>query len=421
MGGKKNKGNKGGNNNNAPNDNEGGQEQFKFDFSGNGKKVGFDLGAPDSGLLSMVQAKMNSLVGQSSGYLESLPESVQNRIRVLRGLNAKKLEISKQYKAELAALDEKFRKLETPLYERRKEIVTGSKDFTEEELKNAPALINAPADDEDEKTDKKEEVKTEVKTEEKKEEEKDDVTGIPNFWTEVLKHHGDFAEMITKEDEKALKYLIDIRSRPLNQEGYSQESFVIEFEFKPENPYFNQTVLTKSYFLTEDEQLGETEYEKTEGTDIEWKEGKNLTVKLVKVQTGGGKKGRGGRGGRKGGKQGGKVVTVEEPCPSFFNIFSADIASAFGINEEDQDEMGPAELQELYEVDYETAVSLKQTVIPYALLWFTGELEAPFGDFDDEGYYDEEGEDDDEDDDDDDEAPARGQASGNKQQECNQQ
>eukprot|EP01118_Nematostelium_gracile_P016015 TRINITY_DN654_c1_g3_i1.p1 TRINITY_DN654_c1_g3~~TRINITY_DN654_c1_g3_i1.p1 ORF type:complete len:445 (+),score=185.12 TRINITY_DN654_c1_g3_i1:81-1337(+) len=418
MGGKKNKGNKGGNNDNAPQGGNQGGQDFKFDFTNkDGKKVGFDL-AQDPNLLSMVQSKMQAIVGQSSGYLESLPESVQNRIRVLRGLNNKKAELSKQYKAELAALEEKYRKLDTPLYERRKEIVSGSKDITEDEIKNAPALIDLPEEEEEgKKTEKKEETKEEKTAVEKGE----DVKGIPNFWTEVLKRHGDFAEMITKEDEKALKYLVDIRCRPLDDKEFSSESFIIEFEFKSDNPYFNQTILSKTYYLTEDEKLGDTNYERMEGTEIDWKDGKNLTVKLVKVQQGGGKRGgRGGRGGRRGGKQGGgKTITVEEPCESFFNIFKSDVAAAFGITDEDEEEMG-GDLQELFEVDYEMAVSLKSTVIPYALLWFTGELDMDddLDEFDGEGGFEEGEEYDSEEDSDYEQDPNQPQA---KPQECNQQ
>ena len=54
------------------------------------------------------------------------------------------------------------------------------------------------------------------------------------------------------------------------------------------------------------------------------------------MQQGGGKRG-GRKGGRGGKKSSGKVVTVEEPCESFFNFFKSDIASAFGIEDEDME------------------------------------------------------------------------------------
>jgi len=189
-------------------------------------------------------------------------------------------------------------------------------------------------------------------------------------------------ESISQNDSKALKYLLDVRWKPLPPaEHQSDQSFFLEFEFE-ENPYFTNKVLTKTYYLTEHEQIGETTFDKMEGCNVEWKPGKNLTVKLVQVQSGGGGK-RGGRKGKGKGRAGGKMITVEEPCDSFFNFFKSDIAAAFGITEEDED-MENGELEELYEVDYEMGLAVKEQIIASAVLWFTGEIEDPFGREDDD-------------------------------------
>jgi len=381
---------------------EGGENQFKFSFGGEGEQgakfTTFDFGGKDSGLVPHMQKKLNSLIGKTSGYFETLPAPVQNRIKGLKSLHHQKAEIDKQYKKELAELEAKFSKLIDPIYERRKKIVTGVEEPTEEELK-AAALREAEAEatkeevseeKKDEKTEQKEETKKEEKGEEKGEESKEqveDVKGVPNFWLCAMQHHGDFAESITKQDEKAMKYLVDIRSKPLPlEEGRSDSSFLLEFEFN-ENPYFTNKILTKTYCLVEHEQLQETMFDKMEGTDIDWKPGKNLTVKMVQVQQNAGR--RGGRKNRgKGGKSGGKTTTVEEPCESFFNFFKSDIAAAFGITDEDIED---ADLQDLLEADYEMGVSVKEQLIPSAVLWFTGEIEEPFDEDDEsgeEGEYD---------------------------------
>ncbi len=52
--------------------------------------------------------------------------------------------------------------------------------------------------------------------------------------------------------------------------------FKLTFTFK-ENPYFTNTVLTKTYHLLDD---GEPVLERSEGTEIDWKAGKNITVKV---------------------------------------------------------------------------------------------------------------------------------------------
>jgi len=356
---------------------------FKFNFGStpgdSGKQPTFDFGGKDSALLPLMQKKLNSLIGKPSGYFESLPAPIQNRIKALKSLHRKKAEFDAEYKKELKALQEKFDTLIDPLYARRKELVTGTQEPTEEEIKEEP---NTEVSKEESKEEKEEKTETE-------EELPVDVKGVPNFWLEAFKHHGDFAESISKNDEKALKYLIDVRFKPLPPvEHQSDQSFVLEFEFE-DNPYFSNKILTKTYFLTDHEQIGETTFDHMEGYNIDWKPGKNLTVKLVQVQSGGGKRGGGrkGRGkGRSGG--GGKMITVEEPCESFFNFFKSDVAAAFGISEEDE-EMEDGDLGELFEVDYEMGLAVKEQIIASAVLWFTGEIEDPFGE--DEEGEDEEG------------------------------
>jgi len=376
---------------------EGSENQFKFSFGGENEQgskfTTFDFGGKDSGLVPHMQKKLNSLIGKTSGYFESLSAPVQNRIKGLKSLHYQKAEIDKQYKKELAELEAKFDKLIDPLYERRKKIVTGVEEPTEEELKQA-ALQEAEATKEEESEEKKgekKEQKEETKKEEKEEETKEqveDVKGVPNFWLCAMQHHGDFAESITKQDEKAMKYLVDIRSKPLPlEEGRSDSSFLLEFEFN-ENPYFTNKILTKTYCLVEHEQLQETMFDKMEGTDIDWKPGKNLTVKMVQVSQSAGRRGGGRKNRGKGGKSGGKTITVEEPCESFFNFFKSDIAAAFGITDDDIED---ADLQDLLEADYEMGVSVKEQLIPSAVLWFTGEIEEPFDEDDEsgeEGEYD---------------------------------
>jgi len=292
------------------------ESAFKFNFGG-GNDQGeariptFDFGSKDSPLIPMMQKKLNSLIGKGSGYFESLPAPVQERIKGLKGLHRKKAELDRQYKKELLELQAKFDKLIDPLYARRKEIVIGGSEPSKEELEEAAKLEAEKAANE-EKTEEKEEEKKggEVKTEKQEEEEPADVKGIPNFWLNAFQHHGDFAESITKQDEKALKYLLDVRWKSLPEEkGRSEASFVLEFEFS-ENPYFTDKVLTKTYYLTEHELLGETMFDKMEGSTINWKPGKDLTVKLVQVQQNAGR--RGGRRGR------GKKEAKEVAKPSLW-------------------------------------------------------------------------------------------------------
>lgn len=378
-GGKKGgkKGNKG-----SQGENPEGEKAIKFDFGGiEGKDLPlkFDFSGKDSNILPFIQKRLGALIGKSSGYLEQLPPSVQNRVKALKHLHEKKKELDKEYKKELLALQDKFDKLVEPLFQRRKNLIQGTSEPSEEETKEEKK--------EEEKTEEKKEEKEEEKKEEKKEE--IDVKGIPAFWMEAFKHHPDFSEMITQKDEDAMKHLIDVRWTPITDEKYSAASFNLEFEFS-ENPYFTNKVITKTYYLTEDSVMGETMFDRMESSTIEWKAGKNLTVETVKVQqpVGGKRGGRNNRGrGRGKSQMQTKTVTVEQPCESFFNFFNQNLSFLF----DDEEELEEDDMQELYETDYEMGLVVKEQIIPSAILWFTGEIETNLGGFGEMDESDEDG------------------------------
>lgn len=61
-----------------------------------------------------------------------------------------------------------------------------------------------------------------------------------------------------------------------SKEG-EEDIWTFEFTFS-ENEYFDETVLTKSIWIDMEEEKAI----KSEGTEITWKEGKNVTKKTVK-------------------------------------------------------------------------------------------------------------------------------------------
>ena len=84
-----------------------------------------------------------------------------------------------------------------------------------------------------------------------------------------------FADLITAKDDELLRFLTDVRLSYLDVPG-----FRIEFEFA-ENEFFTNKVLTKSYFYQQQAGYGgDFIYDHAEGMDIQWKEGKDLTVKI---------------------------------------------------------------------------------------------------------------------------------------------
>ena len=111
-------------------------------------------------------------------------------------------------------------------------------------------------------------------------------------------------------DEPILKQLKRIEATKAEDES----KLTVVFHFN-ENDYFTNQTITKSFDIEGDE------IKKSYGDKIEWKEGKNVTVKLIKKKN-------------KNKKTGEKVVkTKEVKEESFFNFFN-DIE----INEDEDDE-----------------------------------------------------------------------------------
>lgn len=214
-------------------------------------------------VVSMIQDKLSSLVGRSSGYIESLPLSVRRRVTGLKGVQKEHAKLEVAFQQEVLELEKKYWTKFNPLYEKRAKIVSGATEPTEEEVK-------AGEQEDDEGDDK--EVPADS-AEEKPQSE--NLTGIPEFWLSAMKNHPSVAELIEEKDEAALKHLTDIRMEYLEKPG-----FRLVFEFA-ENDFFSNKLITKTYIFQEEMSYGgEFMYDRAEGDKIDWKAGKNLTVRV---------------------------------------------------------------------------------------------------------------------------------------------
>ncbi|KAH9624575.1 hypothetical protein KSS87_023011 [Heliosperma pusillum] len=264
-------------------------------------------------------------------------------------------ELEAKYLQEKRALENKYQKLYEPLYTKRYEIVKG---FVE-----VDGVSNKPADHGVDKL-----------AEEK---------GVPDFWLTALKTNQLLADSIQEKDEKALKYLKDIKWYRFNvpnpdiKKNEATEGFKLEFIFDS-NPYFKNSVLTKAYFMIDEV---DPTLEKAIGTEIDWFPGKCLTEKVLKKKP------------EKGSKNA-KPITKTETVDSFFNFFRPPKVP----EDKEIEEEAMKELQPLMEQDYEIGSEIREKIIPHAVSWFIGE--AALDDEDDEEDDDDE---DDEDEDEDDE------------------
>jgi nucleosome assembly protein 1-like 1 len=153
-----------------------------------------------------------------------------------------------------------YLELQKPLYERRTAIISGASQATAEEieagtqasLKDDPSYTPLSKDAEG------------------------TPAAIPEFWLTALRNHVGLSEIITERDAGALKSLTDIRLSYLSNDS-PKPGFKITFIFSP-NDFFENEILEKTYLYQEEVGYsGDFVYDRAIGTDIKWKEDKDLT------------------------------------------------------------------------------------------------------------------------------------------------
>ncbi|CAG8034309.1 unnamed protein product [Penicillium salamii] len=346
------------------------------------------LFARNPALVSMIQGKLGQLVGRSSGYIESLPPSVRRRVAGLKGVQKEHAKLEAQFQEEVLELEKKFFAKFTPLYERRSTIINGGVEPTEAE-------VEAGKEDEEEEEEETKDTKKEAG-------ETEPTAGIPEFWLSAMKNQISLAEMITERDEDALKHLTDIRMEYLDRPG-----FRLIFEFS-ENEFFTNKTISKSYFYKDENGYGgDFIYDHAEGSQIDWKEDQDLTLRLESKKQRNKSKLTWTSDHRNlltdhlhlGTKQT-RVVKISVPTESFFNFFSPPQPPT------EDDESVASDIEERLELDYQLGEDIKEKLIPRAIDWFTGEAlqfeelgdDMEGDEFEDEDDEDEEDEDEDEDD-----------------------
>lgn len=308
--------------------------------------------AGHSGLVNALKDKLQTLVGTSSGYIESLPPKIQKRVEALQEMQAEHDELVAKFLEEKAALEAKYQNMYAPLYSKRYDIVNGITDV------------------EDDK---------EEKTEQDSKQESSEEKGVPGFWITAMTNNDFLRVQITERDEDALKFLKDIKWSRLD-EG---KGFKLDFFFN-ENPFFKKTLLTKTYYMVDE---NEPILERAAGTEIDWFPGKSLTEKVMRRKT------------KKGAKSG-KTFTKIEHCASFFNFFRP---PKIPEDDEELDDDIAEDLQDLLEHDYDIGSTIRDKIIPRAVSWFTGEAIETDDDDDDDDEEEDDDDDEDEDEDEDEE------------------
>ncbi|EGG02653.1 uncharacterized protein MELLADRAFT_78762 [Melampsora larici-populina 98AG31] len=297
-------------------------------------------------LASLVQSRFNGLVGRYSGYIESLPAPIRQRVDGLNGIQAEHAELKADFQKDVLELEKKYaHRYGPPLYERRAEIIAG---------KIEPSSQKIAAG---------------IKMEE--DEESDD-----------------------EDDEAALKHLEDIRVAYLD----GKPGFKLTFSFGPgAKEFFENENWEETYYYQDTVgYAGDYVYEKAEGTKILWKTGKDLTVK---IET---KKQRNKNTNRT------RVVKKVIPTDSFFTFFSPPTppAEEDNLSEGEQDDIEQC-LELDYQIGEDLKERIIPRAIDFftgkALRFEEGVDDELLDEFDDDNDDD----DDDDDDDEDGDAPDR--------------
>ncbi|KAF8266399.1 hypothetical protein EI94DRAFT_1585649 [Lactarius quietus] len=334
-------------------------------------------------MLGLVQGKLAGLLGKSSGYIESLPHGVKETVKALKGVQVKQSELQNQYKRECLELEKKashlcswsffypfcliYLELTKPLYARRHALVHANSEPTAEELE-----AGATQCAKDHPDDNPFAVPPSTKPD-----------AVPEFWLTVLRNHVGLSELITDRDAGALKHLNDLRIEYLPS-SEPKPGFKLIFEFL-QNEYFENDVLEKTYVYREEVGYsGDFVYDRAIGTEIKWKEEKDLTKEFeIKKQ-------------RNKNTNRTRLVRKAHPAESFFNFFSPPVApSEEAIEEGEIGEDELDELEEKLEIDYQIGEDIKEKIIPRAVDYFTGKALEYDVFSEDEDDYDEDEEDED--------------------------
>ncbi|XP_033612394.1 nucleosome assembly protein 1-like 4 isoform X4 [Fukomys damarensis] len=258
-------------------------------------------------VLAALQERLDNVSHTPSSYIETLPKAVKRRINALKQLQVRCAHIEAKFYEEVHDLERKYAALYQPLFDKRREFITGDV----------------------EPTDAESEWHSENEEEEK----------------------------LAEYDEPILKHLQDIKVK-FSDPGQPM-SFVLEFHFEP-NDYFTNPVLTKTYKMkSEPDKADPFSFEGPEivdcdGCTIDWKKGKNVTVKTIKKKQK--HKGRGTV----------RTITKQVPNESFFNFFSPLKASGDGESLDEDSEFTLAS-------DFEIGHFFRERIVPRAVLYFTGE------------------------------------------------
>jgi nucleosome assembly protein 1-like 1 len=271
------------------------------------------------------KAEKEQLEKEVNEAIKKLDVPLRAKAVALNNILLQKKALDSELEKAIQELTLKYEKLGEPLVTKSNEIINGQSVPSDAELENLDVYMSA-------------EEKAGLKME---------AEPIKNYWALALKNCDMIAQDIQEKDAEILNYLTKVECKTLEGGNYT-----LYFHFA-DNEFFTNKLLTKSFILKEAENPV-----KSEGTEIEWNEGKNVTKKTIKKK----------QKNKKNGQQ--RVVTKEVDDESFFNFFKS-----VSVENEDLDDLDDEEadyMQERMDIDYDISQVLMDEVIPYSLEYYLG-------------------------------------------------
>ncbi|KAL3981750.1 Nucleosome assembly protein (NAP) family protein [Acanthocheilonema viteae] len=299
--------------------------------------------------------KPNGYDTEGKQFISTLPKSIKRRIQALKKLQIEGINVEAHFYERVHQLEVEFAPMFTALHDKRKAIVTGNYEPTDDEA-NFPILHGYTKEEMEVNVLRKSVLQQMEKA--SAPEPNQPTKGIPNFWLHLLKNVDHISDMIQEHDEPILQHLIDITC----DVETNPDSYTLTFYFEP-NEYFVQTELKKCYILQvppDDDDIFEYDGPviiNTKGTEIDWKDGKNVTKKIIKKK-------------QKKGNAAGRFITKMVKADSFFNFFDPPpMKNKDEVNGDDDD----TETQELLQADFEVGQLFRDQIVPRAVLFYTKE------------------------------------------------
>lgn len=278
---------------------------------------------------------MDEIGHVSSDFDSKNDQDLKNRLQTLKMLQIEYVNIEMDFHRNFYALDMEYQKKRQAICERRKDIINGNGDCTKQV---AAEIVDSVATALDKMHLTQNYTTNDTKC----------GKGIPNFWFHVFKNCTRNDDFIHQCDENALHYLDDVRVKLMNE---PQFAFTLEFEFAP-NPYFDNTILTKQYILScdNDDIFDGFSVIKTLGCEINWMDGMNIV------------------------KNEGQTFFQFFDPPKFVKNFDSNL---------DLNEMEMKILSKLQQ-DFEIGLFIKGKLIPKAVLYYLNEVDETMNIFDDD-------------------------------------